>query len=111
MGYLYSNACRGSNENKVELNLDNITFSDLCSKYDELTKWCKENVSGGFYVSIDLAEESRAFFEQPIFKQTSLGWKNAKDMKKALKYHMFDVNIVVYFINPDSALLFKLAFG
>lgn len=111
MGYLYRNACRESNENKIALYFEKILFSDLYSKNDELTNWCKENVSGGFYVSIDLAEESRAFFEQPIFKQTILGWKNAKDMKKALKYHMLDVNIVVYFINPNSALLFKLAFG
>ena len=111
MGYLYRNACRGSNENKVELNLDNITFPDLCSKNDELTKWCKENVSGGFCVSIDSTEESRSLFEQTIFKQTILGWKNAKDMKKALEYRILDVNIVVYFINPNSAILFKLAFG
>lgn len=107
MGYLYRNACRESNENKIALCYQNITFPDLCSKNDELTKWCKENVSGGFCVSIDSTE----FFKQTIFKQTILGWKNAKDMKRALKYHMLDVNIVVYFINSDSALLFKLAFG
>lgn len=111
MGYLYSNACRKSNENKISLCFNLITFPDLCSKNDELTKWCKKNASGGFCVTIDSTEESREIFKQTIFKQTILGWKNAKDMKNSLKYHMLDVNIVVYFINPDSALLFKLAFG
>ena len=99
MGYSYFKACRKTNENKIALYFDAITFSDLYRKNTELTNWCKENVSGGFYVSID---------------STSFPWwaKNGKeDMKNALKYCMFDANIIVYFIDPNSALLFKLAFG
>lgn len=97
MGYLYRNACRESNENKVALYFEKILFSDLYSKNDELTNWCKENASGGFYVSINSTNFP--------------WWAKRKRHDNALKYCGFDANIIVYFINPNSAILFKLAFG
>lgn len=94
MGYLYLRALNVPNENRIDLSFDKVYWQSIQNKRRELQKWCKENVSGGFYSTI---RSEHAWWAKSTIPQLS-------------ENHSYRADGVIsfYFVHFNSALLFKM---